>query len=421
MRSLFGGLALFGFSALLGGTIVPFPVSAGTTCLCGDGFLCGPELCDDGNTIPDDACSFPSCLPRVCGDGITNPDPGTDEECDDSNTVDDDGCTAGTTPNCQFDCGDGEVDPVATPPEFCDDGNETNGDACDDDPSAASPGNCSHTECGNGVVTPPEECDPPSVGTCEENCIQIDGLTTKGQQKCINAVNKNLAGVAKAQGADNAKCVKDVAGAKTPSIDDCLGDDVDGKVAKAREKTTKTVTGSKCSGENLPALAFTDAPTVNGTTSEMQEAVTEVFGATPAIGLESADNDGAGCQGEVLKQLNAVNGKWLAAANKAKKTALKGGKGGRPPPPAMTNSEIAKAIDTAVAASTALAKAESKANTSIAKKCQDDAAVDALFDCGGATTVNGVTLCVIAAAKEAACNALEVADGLSLTCPSDIP
>jgi len=34
--------------------------------------------------------------------------------------------------------------------------------------------------------------------------------------------------------------------------------------------------------------------------------------------------------------------------------------------------------------------------------------------------VNGLTLCVIAAAKEAACNALEVADDLDLSCPSDL-
>ena len=34
------------------------------------------------------------------------------------------------------------------------------------------------------------------------------------------------------------------------------------------------------------------------------------------------------------------------------------------------------------------------------------------------TTVNGLTLCVIAAGKEAACNALETADALEMDCPS---
>jgi len=391
------------------------PSRAGNPCVCGDNEICEPEeACDDGNTVSGDGCSYPSCLPEVCGDSITNPDPapGPAEECDDSNTVDDDGCTAGTTPDCQFDCGDGEVDAAATPAEVCDDGNATNGDGCDDDPSAESPGNCTATACGNDVITPPETCDPPNGETCDANCMTIAPPPTKGQQKCINAVNKNLAGVAKAQTSDNSKCVKDVAAGKT-TLAMCLGMDVKGKVGKAGDKTTKTISGKKCTGANLPVAGqpFTDAATVNGAgVDEVQEGLAEVLGDPAAIADKAADKPGAGCQAEVMKQYAAVLNKWLSAANKAKKSTLKGGAAG----PA-----IAAGIDAGVAADTSLAKAESKANTGIAKKCVDGQ-VAGLFDCEDATTVNGLTLCVIAAAKEAACNALEVADDLDLSCPSDL-
>ena len=240
----------------------------------------------------------------------------------------------------------------------------------------------------------------------------------KKQQGCINAVNKNLAGVAKAQGGEISKCVKDTSSGKVADVLTCLV--AGAKTTKSGDKTTKTITGKKCTGEGLPDFALTDAATVNGAGSdEVLEGTTTVLGAAPAIALKSADKEGAACQGEAVKQYNAVVGKYLSAANKAKKSTLKGGKGGTPAP-AGGPGPLATGIDAGVAADTALAKAESKANTAIAKKCVDGQ-VDALFDCGGATTVNGLTACVIAAAKEAACNALEAADGIDLTCPSDIP
>jgi cysteine-rich repeat protein len=73
-------------------------------------------------------------------------------------------------------CGNGQL----TPPEQCDDGNQTNGDGCDQ--------NCRATGCGNGVVTSGEQCDDgnrTSGDGCDENCSATqcgNGVVTAGEQ-----------------------------------------------------------------------------------------------------------------------------------------------------------------------------------------------------------------------------------------------
>ena len=67
----------------------------------------GYEICDDGNTVNEDACTN-ECIVAVCGDGILRTDVGVDdrayEACDDGNFESDDGCLA----DCQLpSCGDG--------------------------------------------------------------------------------------------------------------------------------------------------------------------------------------------------------------------------------------------------------------------------------------------------------------------------
>ena len=116
---------------------------------CGDGMLGQLELCDDGNTTPNDGCTHctvdpnyncntaePSVCQMVgCGDGLIQ----TGETCDDDNTAPNDGCSA----TCQVEtgwtcdgaeptvcvmqgCGNGLIENT----EECDDGNLTNGDRC---------------------------------------------------------------------------------------------------------------------------------------------------------------------------------------------------------------------------------------------------------------------------------------------------
>ncbi|MCA9560981.1 MAG: DUF4215 domain-containing protein, partial [Myxococcales bacterium] len=153
--------------------------------MCGDGFVGGEEMCDDGNQDPNDGCdacaivAIPEgsacdedsdvflceegtfchpddavCAPIVCGDGLVA---GT-EECDDENDAANDGCDAclivpipadgpctpgddlftcadGLFCNPDLDicveavCGDGFVN---LDDEECDDADDDNGDGCTD-------------------------------------------------------------------------------------------------------------------------------------------------------------------------------------------------------------------------------------------------------------------------------------------------
>lgn len=397
--------------AALGFAAASEPASS-KTFVCGDGVIQATEECDDLNTVSGDGCSYPSCLPEICGDGITNPDPPVAEECDDGNTLDDDGCSFGTTPNCQLDCGDGEVDAATTPPESCDDGNETNGDGCDDDTAAESPGNCTVTSCGNGVITPPELCDPPSPGFCLPDC-QIDGIPPDpGELRCILAVNRSLAGVAKAEAADAVRCVKSVAAGRASAA--CLGQDATGKVARATAKTARTF-AAKCT-RYQPVFAFTDAPTVNAAgIDEVQDGIGALLGVAPTIVARADDPHGAACQAEAMQQYAALVGRWLIEANKAKKSALRGGRGGVPPP-ASGPTDLANGIDGGVSQSASLARAAARAEARLQARCARTL-VGPLFDCDGATTLAPLAACLIEQATRAACEALERADTLDLTCP----
>jgi cysteine-rich repeat protein len=336
----------------------------------------------------------------VCGDNVINPDPapGPAEECDDGNTVADDGCDA----NCQSECGNG----VLNGAEECDTSGESA--TCDDD--------CTNVACGDDNVNEAagESCDDGntvdgdgcSFPECQGECV----AQTKPQQACINGLNKNGAGVLKAQDKDISACVKSVSGGKTPALADCLETDVKGKVAKAGEKTTSTNT-KKCADDGLPCFGYTDPTTINNANKDASlDAFKAVFGDPATIVLKANDKDAAACQAEVLKRQLKLQETWAGEANKAKKTALKGG--------AANATELATAIDTAAAASEKIAKAENGVNSGIAKKCPD-AGVDALFDCEDATTGNALALCVILQSKRAACLALEASDALALACPGD--
>jgi cysteine-rich repeat protein len=409
-------LRLFSALAWAGAVMLAAAASAGPLCECGDADPCGTEACDDGNTVEGDGCDN-GCQIEECGNGFP-PQAGTTppEECDDANTVDDDGCTY---PDCQFDCGDGEIDPATTPPETCEDGNGTNGDGCDDD--AANDGNCTDTRCGNGVVTTGEDCDDGNTvddETCLANCTAPCAPTSKSQQACVNSVNGNGAGVLKARNADNATCYK-AAAAEKESFDACFGDDLKGMVAKAQAKTTATIASKKCTGASLPTFAFTDAATVNaGANTASNDAVLFVFGAAPVIAPKKTEKENAACQAAAVVLLNKQLDTVAKEANKAKKTALKGGKRGTPAP-VCSNAELADAIDAALSGNGKILAAAGKIASTLGKKCTDGI-VDANFDCGGlATSVASLATCIETTALRAACQSMEAADGIDLVCAGD--
>jgi fibro-slime domain-containing protein len=202
---------------------------------CGDGMVTDSEECDNGtNNDAYGATSGcgPGCkLPARCGDSIVQTDYG--EQCDlgANNT----GAYGGCTSQCQSAgyCGDGKVQ---SPQEQCDDGandgtyghcgdptmplpNCLLGPRCGDgivqdaygeecEPTSSNDPNCTQAckkpgVCGDGVVTPPEQCDYGSVmndgsyGGCSPGCILAphcgDGVKN-GPEECDDGVNDNSYG-----------------------------------------------------------------------------------------------------------------------------------------------------------------------------------------------------------------------------------
>jgi fibro-slime domain-containing protein len=201
---------------------------------CGDMMVTDGEGCDNGRN--DDAYGAttgcgPGCkLPARCGDLIIQTEYG--EQCDDGTNS---GAYGGCTAQCQRAgyCGDGKVQ---SPQEQCDDGandgtygncgdpmmplpNCQFGPRCGDgvvqdqygeqcEPTGANDPNCTKAcrkpgICGDGVQTPPEECDYGAVenngeyGGCAPGCVRAarcgDGVKN-GPEDCDDGVNDNSYG-----------------------------------------------------------------------------------------------------------------------------------------------------------------------------------------------------------------------------------
>ena len=129
---------------------------------CGDGVVNLPETCDDGVNDGTYGTCNPDCTPAPkCGDATGQPEYG--EECEPVMSND---------PNCTQacrkpgGCGDGLV----TPPEQCDDGALFN----TGEYGACAPSCIFAPHCGDGVVNGPEECDDGmldgSYGGCTAQC-----------------------------------------------------------------------------------------------------------------------------------------------------------------------------------------------------------------------------------------------------------
>jgi len=161
--------------------------------ICGDGYQCGGEQCDDGNTVTEkcaygltvpngtvcsSSCGAVPCLVTYCGDGTIDGDNG--EECDDSNTSNCDLCSGTCQDKVANYCGDG----YQCGTEGCDDGNtlteqceydltEPNETVCG---ASCETGPCEVTYCGDGIldIAHGEQCDDANANDfddCTNACL----------------------------------------------------------------------------------------------------------------------------------------------------------------------------------------------------------------------------------------------------------
>jgi hypothetical protein len=159
-------------------------------CLCPEPPVCGDNIVnqeiEECDGTDDDACPgqcSEGCLcpePPVCGDNIVN------QEIEDCDGTDDDACPG----QCDVEC----ICPDPPPP-VCGDGVvNTPDEQCDGDDDEACPGECTlgclcpeDSVCGDGDVTPPEECEPPNSEDCN-NMVDDDddGLIDCKDPDCID-------------------------------------------------------------------------------------------------------------------------------------------------------------------------------------------------------------------------------------------
>ena len=126
----------------------------------------------------------------------------------------------------------------------------------------------------------------------------------KGDQGCINALNKGGRGVEKARAKEIQACIKNFAKGKIGNAETCVPDDPKGKVGKARGKTDASYT-KKCGGS--PPAGIPLDPTQINDASEAKEFLLygSVFGSgyNTSIITESTDKNTSKCQQAISKDL----------------------------------------------------------------------------------------------------------------------
>jgi len=144
------------------------------------------------------------------------------------------------------------------------------------------------------------------------------------QVKCIEAMNKSGIKVAKTQGKENSRCVKDAGRGIVLDAAACITGDLKEKVLKATANTLKQET-KRCVADP-PTLGYPGGAAVNTAAVDEQQALaTDIFG--PAINAaiipSLSDSIGAGCQADVVKFYDKVVQARMKEFLRCKKSGLK--------------------------------------------------------------------------------------------------
>jgi hypothetical protein len=170
-----------------------------------------------------------------------------------------------------------------------------------------------------------------ATGVCLALCVLAHGVASADDAKCVNTVNKNAAKVAKAQGKDNAKCLKDAGGGKlTGTIENCITSDPKGKVKKAKDKAKAKIQADCQTPPAVPPIDTSDPDALGQIMIDKELALVHaIFGTDlDAPGLivnKDLDKDGWKCQSAIAKAAGKCQDAKLATYNSCKKVQLKAG------------------------------------------------------------------------------------------------
>ncbi len=239
-------------------------------------------------------------------------------------------------------------------------------------------------------------------------------VESKDQAKCINALNKDFGKVAKAQGKEICKCIKDFAKEKNGSAVACIAADADQKVAKVLSKTVLDET-KNCTVET-PDFGPTSATAINDAAVQKElDLFEDLFGTDldAAIVLESAllGKDKSKCQLATAKALKKCQLTKLKEFNKCKKEGLKA---------ATVHDAVTLGACIGKDAKGKIAKAcDTKLFGTMIKKCLDKGQDYAsLFPgiCVGEASWGDFHGCIEARVECRVCLALNAADGSKRNC-----
>jgi hypothetical protein len=149
-------------------------------------------------------------------------------------------------------------------------------------------------------------------------------VQSKDQQNCINELNKNGAKVAKAQGKENASCVKNAVKGRILSAEACLLEPKD-KVERVKTKAGDKAAISCIPGEE-PTIGATDVDTQNSVmVAKELDLIHDLFGPDLDVTIVVGDSDKAraNCQVEVAKSTAKCQDTKLKEFNKCKKNGLR--------------------------------------------------------------------------------------------------
>jgi hypothetical protein len=240
----------------------------------------------------------------------------------------------------------------------------------------------------------------------------------RDEVKCVNALNKRGAGVAKAQNKENRGCVKAKGkGNLAGTVDACLTADPKQKVMKKKQKTTDTF-AKKCA--DVPDVGPTSDAAVNTAAQDESIGVAEdLFGSPldPVIISCSSDKPSCKCQDAVIKDAGKLFNTKVKEFLKCKKEKGKAG--------ISAASDLQDCVDgagTAKAGSIAadgkgkIAKKITKLGDDIGKKCGGVPATNAFP--GVCTGLGGDALrdCVDRIVECHVCLMLNTTDNMSLNC-----
>ena len=243
------------------------------------------------------------------------------------------------------------------------------------------------------------------------------------EQKCVNALNKDVAKLASVQGKANVACLKNAGTGKLPSgqsADACLRADTKNKLSAAQSKVA----------EHYADLCVVDPPAFGvpaGTAAvvaavpsdQSLSLIADVFGASLSNAAISCATDkvACGCQQAIANGYEKLAKTQLKTFLGCKKATLEAG--------AMSSSGLEDCVDNGATAGsiaadskTKIAKAETKLGDAITKKCPTPAVNTALAAPGACAGRSGAGLsaCIANLVSCRVCLTLNLTDGLAVDC-----